>query len=67
LGNRYDAQQILADLANIKGEPIVRNYLQPGFQQILEEFFAASVDRILPGDRIARLTRWQNIPLMLKE
>lgn len=66
LGNSYDALKKAAELANIKGEPSVRNYSAPNFRDSLGIFLSASLERFIPAYRETRLMRWNKIPLALR-
>jgi protease-4 len=67
LGNYSDALNKAAELAKIKGEPTVRNYLIPNFRESLESLFTTSVDQLIPGYREAKFVLWNKIPLTLME
>ena len=64
LGNSYDALQTLAELANIEGEPKVRNYTTPSWQDSLG-IFASSWQQLLPSIEKAYLNRWNSSRLNL--
>lgn len=49
LGNSYDALQKIAELAEISGEPRVRNYSTPSWQDSLGDIFSASWQQLLPN------------------
>ncbi|HEY9845045.1 MAG TPA: S49 family peptidase, partial [Candidatus Caenarcaniphilales bacterium] len=63
LGNIHTAIDKTAQLANIKGEPGIRNYSTGG---VWESFFP-SFQSLIPGYQQAQLTRWNKIPLALME
>ena len=65
LGNYSDALAKAAELAKIKGEPVVRNYT--GVVNPFSAFFSTSLEQLLPGYQDAQLNRWHKIPLMLME
>lgn len=63
LGNSHTALDKTAELANIKGEPSVRNY---SAGNVWESFFP-SFESMIPGYQQAKLARWNKIPLALME
>ena len=65
LGNSYDALQMLAELANITGEPKVRNYTNPSWQDSLGIFLSSSWQHLLPNIKQAYLNRWNSNRLNL--
>ena len=65
LGNSYDALQKLAELANITGEPKVRNYTNPSWQDSLGIFLSSSWQQLLAGIEKAYLNRWNSNRLNL--
>jgi protease IV len=67
LGNTHDALIKAAQLAKISGEPSVRNYSSPGWQDSLGIFFSTSLEQFLASYRELQVTRWQKIPLALWE
>lgn len=67
LGNSHDALNKVAELANIKGEPIVRNYSSTTLRESLGIFFSSSLERLIPSYPGAKSLRWNKIPLTLRE
>jgi protease IV len=67
LGNYADAIRKTADLAQIKGEPKVRNYLVPSFLESLESLLSSTTERLIPGYQVMRRLQWNNVPLTLME
>jgi protease-4 len=67
LGNASDALDKVTELAQIKGEPTVRNYLVPSFADYFTPFFSASLEHLIPGYQQAKLSLWNKIPLTLME
>lgn len=67
LGNSYDALKKTAELANIQGEPFVRNYSFSSWQESLRVFFSSSLEQFVPSYQEVRLARWHKIPLALWE
>ncbi len=63
LGNLHTALDKTAELANIKGEPNVRNY---SAGNVWESFFP-SFESMIPGYQQAKLARWNKIPMALME
>ena len=67
LGNIYDAIQKAAELANIEGEPRVRNYSAiPSLRRSLEIFLSTSLEHLIPYYQDVQLIRWNKIPLALR-
>ncbi|MDJ0703774.1 MAG: signal peptide peptidase SppA [Leptolyngbyaceae cyanobacterium MO_188.B28] len=67
LGNTYDAIQKAAELANIEGEPSVRNYSSiTSLRQSLGIFLSSSLEHLIPYYQEVKITRWNNIPLALR-
>lgn len=58
LGNFYDALQEAAELANITGEPKIRNYTSPDWQDSLEIFLSSSLQNLIPNLQKTQLVRW---------
>lgn len=65
LGNSYDALQKAAELANISGEPKVRNYTSPDWRDSLGTLFSSSWQQLLPSIQQAYLSDWKKNRLNL--
>ncbi len=67
LGNSYDALQKAAELAQITGEPRVRNYTSPNWRESLGIFLSSSWQELLSDSQSAQLIRWKTNRLNLME
>jgi protease-4 len=67
LGNYHDALMKTAELANIQGEPSVRNYSTGGWHNPFEIFLSSSLERFIPGYQQVQQANWNKIPLALWE
>lgn len=63
LGNSHTALDKTAELANIKGEPNVRNYSVGN----VWESFLPNFESMIPGYQQVKLAHWHKIPLALME
>ncbi len=67
LGNSYDALLKVAELAQITGEPRVRNYTSPNWRESLGIFLSSSWQQLLSDSQSAQLIPWETNRLNLKE
>ncbi|MFP5273982.1 signal peptide peptidase SppA [Coleofasciculus sp.] len=68
LGNSYDALQKTAELANIQGEPKVRNYTSGFLQQPFDMLFSSFWQQLIPGyQTIRQRIDWNKLPLLVME
>ncbi|MEC4814930.1 MAG: signal peptide peptidase SppA [Scytonema sp. PMC 1069.18] len=65
LGNYHDALMKTAELANIQGEPSVRNYSYGSWQNPFDIFLSSSIERFIPGYQQFQQVSWDKIPLAL--
>ena len=67
LGNFYDALLKVAELAQITGEPRVRNYTSPNWRESLGIFLSSSWQQLLSDSQSAQLIRPKTNRLNLRE
>ena len=67
LGNPYDALQKAVELAQITGEPRVRNYTSPNWRESLGIFLSSSWQQLLSDSQSAQLIRPKTNRLNLRE
>ncbi|MEN9215729.1 MAG: signal peptide peptidase SppA [Gloeomargarita sp. HHBFW_bins_162] len=67
LGNYYDAVEKTKELAQLKTDPVIRNYLTPDWRESFQQLFTFSLDQWFPEQRLTRLTHWHKVPLALME
>lgn len=70
LGNYYDALKTTAKLANIPGEPKVRDFGKSNFFEGFGPFLSSALNQKLPMDWLSsetQWTRWHKIPMTLME
>jgi protease IV len=65
LGNYHDALIKTAELANIQGEPSVRNYSYGGWRNPFDIFLSSSLEQLIPGYQQFQQANWDKIPLAL--